>query len=299
MEKNITNYKTQPFVVFSSAYPEIVRSDQTCYAFKRPDLPLRTLFPGQEEDRRKAAKEKKEKKKMKWMILQNDLKIDLGKTTFFTDNELVDRGASPEDSFAFQVEEVETLFQSGEQQHNSIDRRTGTTGEGPFAPFPTDVIYFRPGTRLAIFVLVDTQVTDIQRIYKALAQIGQWGYGKDAGTGLGQFKVIENKKIEWPKLDSANACYTLGPSVPTPQTCKEVFFTPFIRFGKHGDYLARHSNPFKNPLIMADEGAVCVPTDGAVFEQPYLGRALTNISKAEQTAVAQGYSIYLPFRMEN
>jgi CRISPR-associated protein Csm4 len=77
-----------------------------------------------------------------------------------------------------------------------------------------------------------------------------------------------------------------------------MFFTPFTRFGRHGDVLAKSSNPFKNPVIMADEGGIFIPKSHESFTKPYIGRAVMNISKAEPRTVMQGYSLYLPVNVE-
>jgi CRISPR-associated protein Csm4 len=96
---------------------------------------------------------------------------------------------------------------------------------------------------------------------------------------------------------SPNACYTLAPCVPEKDTFVEMFFTPFTRFGRHGDVFAKSSNPFKNPVIMADESAIFIPKSRESFNKPYIGRAVIDISKAEPRTVMQGYSLYLPVNM--
>jgi len=35
-----------------------------------------------------------------------------------------------------------------------------------------------------------------------------------------------------------------------------------------------------------------------VFERPYIGIAVSDISKAEPNTVAQGYSLYIPVKVE-
>jgi len=49
---------------------------------------------------------------------------------------------------------------------------------------------------------------------------------------------------------------------------------------------------------MADEGAVFLPQSADAFNNPYLGRAVTGISLADPRTVGQGYSMYLPCRLE-
>jgi len=88
--------------------------------------------------------------------------------------------------------------------------------------------------------------------------------------------------------------YTLAPSVPEKGKWKEHFALPFTRFGKHGAEMVLSGKPFKNPVVMADEGAVFIPKENHVPDKPYIGSAVTDLSLAEPGTVTQGYSIYLP-----
>jgi CRISPR-associated protein Csm4 len=106
--------------------------------------------------------------------------------------------------------------------------------------------------------------------------------------------LIDCKERSFPAAKGANACFTLSPSVPEANLYHQQYFVPFTRFGRHGDRLARSKNPFKVPVVMADEGAVFVPCEQKVFSRPYLGRAIHDVSLVQFNAVAQGYSIYLP-----
>jgi CRISPR-associated protein Csm4 len=190
------------------------------------------------------------------------------------------------------------LISNHEQPHNTINRLTSTTGEGMFAPYSESCSLYLPDMKLVIFALLDSDATDVNRVVTAFERIGRWGYGKDASTGHGRFLVDAYKELTIPLADSPNACYTLGPTVPEKGTYSSCFFAPFVRFGKHGDVLVRSGNPFKNPVIMADEGAIFMTENEEVFRKPFIGRAVRDVSKANPKSVCQGYSIYLPFRME-
>ncbi len=178
------------------------------------------------------------------------------------------------------------------QSHNTIHRITGTTGTGRFAPFETQVSWFTPGTQLYVFVLTDPEFIDEDGLVKGLARIGKFGYGKDASTGLGRFEIIEKRILPLPDFSRGDALYTLAPCIPEKEQSKRHFFAPFVRFGKHGDMLAGARQPFKNPVIMADEGAVCIPAQS--FDKPYIGRAVTGVSKAMPRTVVQAYAPVVP-----
>jgi CRISPR-associated protein Csm4 len=296
----ITVYGERPFVVFSSAWPTIER-ESVQYAFKRPDLPISCLFPLPELGNKKdQLLEWKKCKGRKWMIVQESLELALASAKYITDDELFESEDSTISNGAasHSADKPTGYVCTFDQPHNTINRISGSTGKGMFAPFSETASYYCPGAKLTIFVFVDGDATDIERVYTAMERIGKWGFGKDASTGHGRFSMQGFKEISIPRTDSANACYVLGPTVPQKGLFSESFFTPFVRFGKHGDRLVRSGNPFKNPVVMADEGAVFMTDNPEVFSKPYIGKGVTSLSKSMPRSVTQGYSIYLPFKME-
>ncbi len=297
LEKNIADYAEKPFAIFSSAFPK----SESCYFLKRPDMPLNLIFPSEDQDKEKFHDDLKKNKKKKWMKIKENLMIDISKGEFWADKELVERffRQLPQE-IQRQIknpEELSDVVMPFSQPHNSINRLTNTTGSSEFAPYSSENFYYYPETELALFVLIDESVTGIQKISKALENIGKWGFGRDASTGMGRFEVREFKKLKIPNIENADACYTLAPCVPEKDSFEKAYFTPFTRFGKHGNRLANSKNPFKNPVLMADEGAVFKPKDKSFFEKPYMGKAVTNVSKSMPNAVVQGYTPYLPLKM--
>ena len=186
-----------------------------------------------------------------------------------------------------------------EQPHNTINRLTGTTGKGAFAPYSLQSLYYAAGAELAVFVLLNERWTDIERVVEAMTNIGRFGFGRDASIGMGRFDVTgwEESPQKFPEI--SEGLYTLGPCVPVEKDmASRCRFVPFTRFGRHGDRLAVSRNPFKTPVIMADEGAVFLPDTGAPASRPYVGSSVTGISKVQPAAVLQGYAPYLPIRLE-
>lgn len=302
LEKRISAYSENPFAVFSSAFPKLNRPSP-CYALKRPDVPQSLLFSIKEEDRVRQLETIKEKKKKKWMLADESLNPDISEADFLTDKELFEEIAEQASEEIRRI--TEKADHPGEltipfsQPHNTINRRTGTTGKDAFAPYSQDIVHYYPETKLAIFALIDESATDIERICDALKKIGRWGYGKDASVGMGRFEVREHRELPLPDAGDANACYTLAPCVPEKGCFSKSYFIPFVRFGKHGDRGALSGKPFKNPVVMADEGAVFKPdTDTNIFEKPYMGRAVSGVSKYIKNTVVQGYAPYLPLKIE-
>ena len=301
LDRWIALYEERPFAVFSSASPRLSK-EKAQYALKRPALPNATLYPEWAEwDKRKLIVERKKLLKKRWMIIGQDLSLNLDAVEYKTDRELLElvrkesSGEAP--SWTIDHESWQFISESA-QPHNSINRLTMRTGAGEFAPFTETAAYYYPGTELAIFVLFDEEATDINRVAAGLERIGKWGYGRNASTGLGRFEVCRIRGLNLPSAPSPNACYTLAPCVPQKGVFSDYSFNPFVRFGKHGDTLARSGNPFKNPVLMAGEGAVFFPRNLNSFDKPYIGSALLNTSKAIPQAVVQGYALYLPFRLE-
>ena len=300
LDKWTACYGERPFAVFSSAWP-VFRDAKTRYAMKRPDLPLHVLFRGGLPAGIEQAHALKKRKAKRWMIVGGDLSLTLNKVEFLSDEELakaVHFALTPETRKSMRRVLQDRLFAHFPQPHNTINRLTLRTGSGMFAPFTETSTFYYPQTELAVFVLLDEEATDITRVLVGMKRIGQWGFGKDASIGHGRFGLGEHKEVPVPKVSSSNACYALSPVVPETGVFSKCFFTPFVRFGKHGDVLARSSNPFKNPVVMADEGAVLATENPLVFEKPYVGRAVSNTSKAMPGTLFQGYTIYLPFRLE-
>ena len=301
LEKNLEVYHERPFAVFSSAYPKLREGETESYALKRPDLPLSMVFPRGENELRQTLEERKEKKKKQWMLVGTDLCVDILGGSYLSNSELAEkmkrqsRGSMK--STGTDVAEVSFIAEF-DQPHNTINRLTQTTGEGAFAPYMQRNFTWPPGISLAIFVLLDMETTGPDQITTALRRIGAFGYGRDASTGLGRFVVEGFREMPIPSDSNAIACYTLAPSVPEKDTFSDFYYKPFTRFGKHGGGLAKCGNPFKNPVIMADEGAVLIPRNPGVFTKPYLGTAVTGISKEQENAAAQGYSLYLPCKWE-
>ena len=300
LEKQIDMYPKKPFAVFSSAFPRLEKDKGTIFVLKRPELPFSFMLP-EKEDKAENMRQRKDFKKKKWMFVDESLHLDMKDATFISDHDFLKEASNvltQETRWQIKKAEKTAFMKIFSQSHNTINRMTQTTGTGMFAPYAKENLYYFPETELVVFVLVEESATDIERIKCGLERIGSWGFGRDASTGLGRFELGESDEMPLPGFADSNACYSLSPCVPEKGAIKDAFFTPFIRFGKHGSRLASYGNPFKNPVIMADEGAVFILNDETVFQKPYIGQAVTNVSKAMPETVVQGYAPYLPLKLE-
>ncbi len=300
----VSDYASSPFLVISSAYIVFRHNGKVSRVFKRPDMPLSYLFDVSGPDKREVIKQRKVLKAKKWMVLQDLEGIgSLKNAGYLSDQDLFERfiGISGERlQKEIRKKGVASLVNDFTQPHNTINRLTGTTGEGGFAPFTVDAKVFLANVELSVFAGIAGNI-QIEQVIEALRRIGSTGFGKDASTGLGKFSVSDASEIDLSKIGSVSpdACYTLSPSVPEKDTFRQIYFAPFTRFGRHGDTLAKSANPFKNPVIMADEGAVLIPEKmDDVLKRPYIGTGMDGLSKAEPRTVMQGYSLYIPVKVE-
>ncbi len=286
LEKQIKLYNEKPFAVFSSAFPKIKINSKEYYALKRPEIPWNILFPSKENRLQRLKKAKADKKK-KWMLAEKNSIIDPVRTEFITESQICGNTEN-------QKEDKNFILKMS-QQHNTINRLTNTTGENLFAPYLKENSYYIPGTLLSVFVLIDGDATDINRILKGLDKTGKYGFGRDASTGMGKFKIIDYEELIINRDN--HAFYSLAPCVPDMNNLEKIYSSVFTRFGKHGDYLACSKHPFKNPVIMADEASVFI-IKGNKLNKPYIGTAVSGISKILPETVVQGYTPCLPIKLE-
>ncbi len=191
----------------------------------------------------------------------------------------------------------EVLFQQVTQTHNTINRATGTTGRGQFAPYTSPVWRFAVETELQLYLLLDEDRISADVLQQLLTDIGMIGFGRDASVGMGKFEVTAFDNNAWPSNGSANAWLTLAPcQLPVESLdAEQSYYQPFTRFGRHGDMAVHKKNPFKTPLLLADMAAVLKPSsyENVLFVGSGIGGDGT-LSKAIPQTVHQGYAPVLP-----
>lgn len=301
----LADYHVEPFLVASSA---VISLDDGSFTLKKPSLPhflfkKRLDVSGNPLDKNDLLKERKKEKARKWFFVSKAKPMkSFVETHYIDDSDLwknvVENLPDAEKRIARLSHSASACIRRN-RFRNTIDRLTGSTGEGRFAPFSCSEILYWPDVKLAVFVGILEHIGP-QNLREAFERIGAFGFGRDASVGLGKFDVETVEEIDMKELgavEPANACYTLSPCLPG-ENIEKSYFHPFIRYGRHGDRFAVSSNPFKNPVLMADESAVLMPKSSAVFTKPWIGKAVTDISITEPKAVCQGYSLYLPVTLE-
>jgi CRISPR-associated protein Csm4 len=145
-----------------------------------------------------------------------------------------------------------SLPEAHPQPHNTINRATGTTGEGQFAPYAMTQHWYgstdTPSPQLNVYVVLDQTRLNRPVLVDLFQDMGAFGFGRDAGIGLGKFEVTGVDSFDLPMQDDSDAWMTLAPCAPQGLgfDAGRSFYQVFTRFGRHGDIGARLDNPF-NP----------------------------------------------------
>ncbi len=285
-------YSERPFAVFSSAFPCRYEGGRILeYAFPAPPLP--PDFGSELAAREKAGRlrQRKQNEEKVWIVLEGELGIPWRGSRKMASDGLFAEKAGPQS---------DPVVKPFDRHHNRIHRLYGRTAPRDFAPFTQRDLAWRPGTHLFFFALVDASATDRDRVACGVERIGLTGFGRDASTGRGRFQVVDIRSWRWQPPEGADAAYATAPVVPERDTYRAIYHQPFTRYGRLGDRLASSGNPFKNPVLMADEGAVLVPHDPAHLRRPYLGRALQGLAEVDDhPVIGQGFAPWLPMTGEH
>ena len=268
----------RPFAVVSDAFPDGY--------LPRPSLPLSAYRPLPDGDRKAA-------KRRHWIPLSalNAPLVDWLHQARADRDLLATDPCNPADS--------SDLVRTHPQPHNSINRLTGTTGRGDFAPYTLMQRWYAPGIALCCRVVYDPARLAADDLFRLFSAIGQSGYGRDASIGLGKF-TVELFPESWPAQAAANACLTLAPCAPQGLGFdpRRSVYEVFTRFGRHGDAAVQWGNPFKTPLLLARAGAVLSPQ--TMPKAPFVGQGLGGIgqlSKVLPETVHQGYAPCIPVHL--
>jgi CRISPR-associated protein Csm4 len=188
------------------------------------------------------------------------------------------------------------------QPHNTLNRLTGSTGEGAFAPYTMPLTFYGQRQRIDLYLVLDEDHISATEAENLLAAVGGSGFGRDASTGLGKFSAIKVEPTSLVSPVNANAFWTLAPCAPQVDGFDGArsFWRVQTRFGRHGNAHGLAGNPFKTPILMATTGAVFMPAANFA-SRLFVGQGLGadgRLSKAEPATVHQGYAPVLPIAME-
>lgn len=279
LQNLLKDYGEYPFMAASSGF--LFSEKDNKYLLPKPQCPSYFMNKG-------SLPEKKEKDKCFFKVSADNI-INLNKPEF--DRELRHS----------EIQEV--------RSHNSVNRLTGTTGNGgEFAPYYARCFMHDCRWKIAVFIAIDESRISPETIKSAMENIGRSGYGKRASAGYGHFAVEQirpsplwhNKDGNRRNFAGCNALYALSAFVPSEQELKDhagFYYQPITKYGKHGDVLALCKKPFKKPVIMADCASV-MAFKVRLPENCIIGRAIKGLSYESKETVMQGYAICLPCRLE-
>lgn len=189
------------------------------------------------------------------------------------------------------------------QPHNTLNRLTGTTGEGAFAPYSMPQTFYASGQRIDVYLVLDEARLSADEARHLLTDLGAAGFGRDASIGLGKFSIEALQPASLASPSDANAYWTLAPCAPQSQGFEGArsYWRALTRFGRHGNAHALAGNPFKTPVLMAATGAVFTPA-GDYAARLFVGQGLGGnyghrLSKVETATVHQGYAPAIPISL--
>ncbi len=186
-------------------------------------------------------------------------------------------------------DEAQSSDKTAQVIRNSINYKTfTTTDDGAFAPYGEKELVL---TKKDIYFLIDETKFSLEELQQSFEQLSLHGYGKDTTIGKGRFSFEKFEEVE--QGNESKTFMTLSPFSPQGLDCKELYYEPFTRFGKHGGDRA-FVNAFKKPLLLAD--SACVVHFEFKQKLQYTGKAIKGVSTAHPKSVHQGYSIVVPIK---
>lgn len=182
---------------------------------------------------------------------------------------------------------------------NSVNRFAGTTLEGQL--YNSEETYFNDATKITIYTKYNEDIISKDGVLSIISQIGELGFGKDASTGKGKFKIdggnggYTDDPDELKSFDGANAFMSLSHGIPATYKdecdCKLNYGKIITKFPKHGGFLS-NGDYFKNPFIAYKPGSTFLINDSNGIKEIY-GKVLNNLSRQGKNHI-QG-TFLLPF----
>jgi len=192
------------------------------------------------------------------------------------------------------IDDDPPFLRSASLPHNRIDRWTGRTPEaGGGGLWFVDELWPNPGDRGGRQVEADLYIRAAmppREIEALLADVGETGFGRDAGAGRGRFRLEGSEPAGW--LDEAPTGGTqrrlsLSQGVITPNM-RAARWQRFVLFGKLGrEMMAEGKRPWKLPLLLAEAGATFAPADPGPF-----GAWVTGLHQDDDPADPIGHNAF-------
>lgn len=251
--------ENRPYIVLSDAFPKGY--------LPKPVLPF-SYYKKEGKNEELNAKDRKKFKRREWLP--------------------ADKIFLPTNQMAASFAEVPFMKKSLKTA-NSVDPETNHASGGKYSAYMTEQIHYQG--ELTVYAVVDETRISAEEVKELFEQIGLTGYGKKASSGGGKFSVSEMKPVSFDN-PSCTALMTLAPCVPAAGEfdADKSFYKVFVRFGRHGNKAALSENPFKNPVMTMDTGAVLTPKSPTTDAPVFVGTGVKGVSLFDDKTVFQGYA---------
>jgi CRISPR-associated protein Csm4 len=151
--------------------------------------------------------------------------------------------------------EIDRYFETVLQEHNSINRHSGTTRKGE-ANLYSEVVHYPVEDITAFDSYLATDYFSKGELEALFAFIADSGFGRNKHTGRGKFKITL-AEYAFPKVESPNSWLLLSNAVPAPDDPIALGYEGFVKHGKlGGSYATGGKSPFKKPVFLIKPGAV-------------------------------------------
>ncbi len=179
-------------------------------------------------------------------------------------------------------------LQSQRLAHNKIDRITGTTPQSGGLFFTDELWPPSEGSEFDIYVRGHHHGLDIPSLFQAM---GEHGFGRDASTGRGRFRVLSTQPV--PALLSHSGNRWVSWSRGTRDSAmSEPRYRLFTHYGKLGALWSTDVvGPFKFPITLWRPGA----TFAAPMSQTVFGQLLKNVHPARSGVIHNAWHFAVPY----
>jgi CRISPR-associated protein Csm4 len=187
------------------------------------------------------------------------------------------------------------FLRAASSPHNRIDRRTGGTpaagGGGLWFAEEQWPVARQEGSRRIAADLYVRSALPAKQVEALLAEVGETGFGRDAGLGRGRFKVEGSEAAGWldeaPAAAGARRHLSLSQGVVTANM-RSARWQRFGLFGKLGrEMTAEGKRPWKLPLLLAEAGATFAADDPGPF-----GAWITGLHQDDDPADPIGHNAF-------
>lgn len=187
--------------------------------------------------------------------------------------------------------QIEKYFETVLQEHNSINRHSGTTRKGDANLYSETVLY--PVQEIKAFdSYLETAYFSQPELDSLFGFIANSGFGRNKHTGRGKFK-ISLEPHSFPSVEKPKAWLLLSNTVPAIDDPPVLGYEGFVKFGKlGGSYATGKKSPFKKPIFLIKPGAVFL---GAT---PPQGSLLQGIHPDDPAICQNAYALCMGFNLK-